>query len=335
MIGWGIIGIGKHAGSRMAPSFRRTSSSKLVAVCSRDANRAAAFAARHGAEVSYDSYERMLANTDVQAVYVSTPHSLHPQHVAQALKAGKHVLCEKPLALAEADAREMVGAARRAGVALGLCFQNRHHPAHIEVRRLVAEGQVGSVPLVRLQYSYLGPGEWAGWRADPAMVGAGALMGLAVHPLDLLRYVTGEEIVELSALMDNHPSTGKVDYNVVLLLRLSGGGFAMVDACRRIPLPTSDIVVYGSKLRVSTLNTVGMNLGGSLEVVDDGRQVRSEYSDPDPTTGLFARMIDDFSTAVAEGRPPRATGEDGIVMARITEAALRSAREGCAVRLDG
>lgn len=334
-IGWGIIGIGKHADTRMAPAFRRTSNSRLVAVCSRDQSRATAFATRHGAEAGYDAYERLLGHPGVQVVYVATPPSLHRADVLQAAEAGKHVLCEKPMALAVADAEAMVAACRRAGVVLGVCFQNRYHPAHVEVRRLVADGRVGQVLQVRAQYSRLVPGAWQGWRADPAMSGAGSLTGQGVHALDLVRYVTGEEVVEVSALMDRPPASASVDYAVAMLLRLRGGGLAVVDDSCRSPWADNDVVLYGSQARVAGRGTVGTFLQGSLELVSDGVSLHADYPDADPATGLYARMIEDFSRCMAEDRPPAATGEDGLAMTRITEAILRSVREGRAVSLAG
>ncbi|MBI2321625.1 MAG: Gfo/Idh/MocA family oxidoreductase [Chloroflexi bacterium] len=332
-IDWGIIGIGKHADRRMAPAFPRTSNSRLVAVCSRDQSRATAFATHHGAEAGYDSYERLLGHPGVQVVYVATPHSLHRAHVLQAAEAGKHVLCEKPMALTVPDAEAMVAACRRAGVVLGVCFQNRYHPAHVEVRRLVADGRVGRVLQVRAQFSRLVHGDWQGWRADPAMTGAGCLMGMGVHPLDLVRYVTGEEVTEVSAMMDQPPAGASVDYAVAALLRLSGGGFAVVDNSHRSPWADNDLVLYGSQARVAGRGTVGTLLRGGLELVSEGVSLRADYPDADPATGLYARMIEDFSRCVVEDRPPAVTGDDGLAMTRITEAILCSVREGRAVPL--
>jgi len=332
MVGWGIIGIGKHADTRMAPAFSRTSNSRLVAVCSRDRERALAFAAKHGAAAGYDSFEQLLENRDVEVVYVATPHNLHRQYVLQAAEAGKHVLCEKPMALTVAEAEEMVEACHRAGVVLGVCFQNRFHPAHQEARRLVAAGQVGDVRLARAQYSRDRPG-LQGWRADPKMGGAGSLMGLGLHALDLVRYVTGEEYVEVSAMMDTDPSSGTLDNEVAMLLRLSGGGFAFVNNSRKLPWANNDLIVNGSRARVMTADTVGTYLQGKLQVESAGISSRTEFSDADAATGLYARMIESFSQAVTEGRQPLATGEDGLAIARLVDAILRSVREGVAIRL--
>ncbi len=333
MIGWGIIGIGKHADTRMVPALRRTANNRLVAVCSRDLGRAQAFAQRHGAQAGYDSYGQLLARPDVDVVYVATPHHLHREHLIAAARAGKHVLCEKPLGLTVAEAEEMVAICRDAGVLLGVCFHNRYHPAHVEARRLATHGELGPISLVRVQYSSNRSGEWEGWRADPSMSGAGCLMGLGLHALDLVRFVTGEEVVEVTAMMDVPPGSGSVDYAVAVLLRLSGGGFALVNSSRRMPWANNDVIVNGSLARVSTLGTTATLLQGSLELASDSLSQRTEYRDPDPATGLYADMVQDFGDSVASGRQPRARGEDGLAMARIAEAVLRSAAAGRTVRL--
>ncbi len=330
---WGVIGTGIHFDARVARAFARTSSSRIVAVCDRDTERAAAMASKHGIDRAHDCYDDLLADPRVEAVYVATPHSLHREHVERAAAAGKHVLCEKPLALTATDAAAMVDACRRAGVSLGVTFQNRQHPAHREARRMVAEGRVGNVMCVKAEYARLVPGDWSGWRSDPSVAGAGALMGMGVHPLDLVRYVTGQEVVELSAFMDVMPEGNRVDYSVAVMLRLSDGALAHVNSSRRFPFGANELVVYGDRARITTRGTVGPILRGSLEFEDGGPATKTQYSDPDPDTGLFAATIEDFDSSLAQGRPPTATGEDGLAMARLTEAVLASARDGRAVRL--
>ncbi len=332
-VGWAIVGTGRHADTRMAPALRRASRGRLVAVFSRDLGRAHEFAARHGADAGYASYERLLDDPGVDVVYVSTPHALHHDFVLGAAKAGKHVLCEKPLALTVSDAREMLDACRVSGVRLGVCFQNRFHPAHVETRRLVAEGRVGQVQMARAQYSRHGLEPLSGWRADATIGGAGSLMGLGLHALDLVRYVSGEEFAEVTALMDSDPASGVLDEEVALLVRLGNGGFAFVNANRDMPWATNELAIEGYRARVRTSNTVGTMLRGSLEVETENASAKFEYSDPDPATALYAAMVDDFCDAVVDGREPRATGSDGLAMVRLTEAILRSVTESRTVRL--
>src|SRR5579883_3396339 len=162
--GWAIVGTGRFAANRIAPALNRAIGSRLVAVISRERERAEAFAAEHGARKAYDDLDAAMRDPDVAYVWVATPHSLHLEPVLAAARAGKHVLCEKPLATSRGDAREMIRACARANVRLGTGFHLRHHPLHREARRLVAEGELGT-PIEAA----------AEWSVPPARPGSGYL----------------------------------------------------------------------------------------------------------------------------------------------------------------
>jgi len=203
-IGWGIVGIGRHPDARMAPAIRVAQDSKLVAVCSRDQARAEAFAQKHGSLFAYSDYEAMLQNPQVDAVYIASPNALHKEHTVKAAQAGKHVLCEKPMALSLADCQTMIRACRDAAVLLGVGFHLRHHQAHIEARRCIQRGEVGELVMGHAQWAggvrgQLHPAPRGGllaWWDDPQMSGGGSMMATGVHAVDLLRFVTGREVVE-------------------------------------------------------------------------------------------------------------------------------------------
>ncbi|MCC7104606.1 MAG: Gfo/Idh/MocA family oxidoreductase, partial [Chloroflexi bacterium] len=187
-LGWGVIGLGRIADSAVAPGISRSRHGRLVGVVSRDQGRAEAFATRHGAALATTSLAELLDRPDVQVVYVATPNDLHSEQVAAAAAAGKHVLCEKPLALTVTRAREMVEACRRAGVRLGTGFHIRHHVAHQEAKRLIEAGEIGQVVLIQAQASsvYRPSG---GWRLNREQAGSGALNAIGVHALDLVRFL--------------------------------------------------------------------------------------------------------------------------------------------------
>ena len=137
-IGWAIISAGDFAESRGAPAINQAQGAELVAVTSRDRGRGEAFAQRHGAETAYTSVEDVLNDSRVDAVYITSPNHLHSLHTAMAANAGKHVLVEKPMSLAVPEGVEMMRVCRQRGVKLGVGFHLRHHPGHIEARRLVS-----------------------------------------------------------------------------------------------------------------------------------------------------------------------------------------------------
>src|SRR5579883_3106463 len=134
-LGWAILGTGRFAASRAAPALNKVLENRAVAVISRDLGRAQEFAADHGIPAAYDDLNAALSDRRIDAVWVTSPHALHREHVLACARAGRHVLCEKPLATTVADARRMVIACEQAGVRLGIGFHLRHHPLHVEAQR--------------------------------------------------------------------------------------------------------------------------------------------------------------------------------------------------------
>src|SRR5262249_44788382 len=136
--GWGIVSTGKHPDIKIAPAMAEAGGGELVGVYSRDQQRAEAFAQKHGARAAYSQLGDLLKDSRVDAAFVASPNAWHAEHVVHAAEAGKHVLCEKPMATTIADAERMVTACRRAGVTLGVAFNLRQHPAYTRARQLVA-----------------------------------------------------------------------------------------------------------------------------------------------------------------------------------------------------
>jgi predicted dehydrogenase len=176
----------------MAASAAQALETEIVAVASRSPDRAAAFAQRHRIPRAYGSYRDLLADSDVEAVYISTPNSLHVEWSLEALNAGKHVLCEKPLTRSEADAKLLVGAARSAERALVEGFMYRHNPAIADVRRIVDQGLIGDLRLVRASWtvSFSDP-EYVAF--SPALDG-GVLMALGCYGVHACRLLAGEPV---------------------------------------------------------------------------------------------------------------------------------------------
>ena len=139
--GWGIVGTGKHPDRKIAPAMAAADGGELVGVYSRDQHRAEAFAQKHDARAAYSQLGDLLKDSRVDGVFVSSPNALHAEHVVQAAEAGKHVLCEKPMATTIADAVRMLQACRRAGVTLGIAFNLRQHPAYVRARELSPPGR--------------------------------------------------------------------------------------------------------------------------------------------------------------------------------------------------
>jgi 1,5-anhydro-D-fructose reductase (1,5-anhydro-D-mannitol-forming) len=326
-IGWGILGLGRIAETEIAPAVTAAPNSTLAGVVSRSAAKAREFAERHGAASAYDDYRALLDDPSVDAVYIATPNALHADQVVAAAEAGKHVLCDKPLATTVADAERAVAACDAAGVRLGITFQTRNHEGMREIRDLLAAGGIGSVRLVQVE---LGPGRKLpqNWRTDPGLAGLGVMNNLGVHAYDLLRYLLGAEVVEATAVVDVEPGL-EVDTLALALLRFDNGALAYVNANQSLPNPQQNLAVYGTDGTVLGRDVTRPNLTGSISVTGrDGTTERIVSS-----AGAFLATIGNFADAVLEGRDPSPSGLDGLRNAELTAALARSAREGRTVRL--
>jgi 1,5-anhydro-D-fructose reductase (1,5-anhydro-D-mannitol-forming) len=322
-LGWGIIGTGGFAGSATAPAINALGAQgSLVAAVSRDRGRADEFAAQHGAKRAYTDYADLLRDRDVDIVYISTPNAQHAEQALAAARAGKHVLCEKPLALSVADARRMVDAFEAAGLKLGTHFQTRHHTAFVETKRLLEQRAIGDVILVQIEVSS-GANPFRSWRADPQLAGLGSTNNIAVHPYDLVRYLLGSEVREVTAMTDVG-RTADLEHMVLALLRFQNETMAYVNANQKVPNYQPDIDIYGTAGRIVGIDCTRPFRVGELRVLTSSGEQVAKYSSND----AVVRSVAAFNDAVAHDGEPNASGLDGLRSVQLTDAVIRSAREG-------
>ncbi len=238
-IRWGIVSTAQ-INDELLPGFAAVADAELVAVASRTADRARSYAAEKGIPCAHGSYEALLADPGVDAVYISLPNSLHREWTLAALRAGKHVLCEKPLTVREADAVELFDAAREHGRVLMEAFMYRHHPQTAKVLDLIGSGDIGNVQAVRTSFSFTvgDPGSDIRLRAD---LGGGALRDLGCYCLGFMRLVIGEEPV--SALAHQVRTSGGVDERTYGLVAFPSGVVGLFDVSLRSPLSYGFTVV--------------------------------------------------------------------------------------------
>lgn len=338
MIRWGIIGTGIHAKNIVSPILGDASLSEFVAVCDIDKDKAQNFAASHGIERVYDSFDKILKDTKLDVLYIATPNSMHAQQTIQAAEAGKHVLCEKPMALNAADCELMIQSCKQNKVKLGVCFQNRYHPAHIEAHRYIQSGEVGEIKTAKAQYARGFPpamrgGMSKGWRGDPSIAGTGSLVNQAIHCIDLLRYLLESEVVEVRALLDEDPPERPLDQMTYVILRFANGTDGIVVAGGQTPRSDNDATLYGSKAKITCKGTVGMLLQGELKIESDSANIRMDFPTDDPDAMNYVLVREDFSRWIEGNSEPSITGENGMQITRITEAIVKSSREGKAIKI--
>jgi 1,5-anhydro-D-fructose reductase (1,5-anhydro-D-mannitol-forming) len=322
-LGWGIIGPGGFAGSATAPAIKAVGAEgSLIAVVSRDRGRADAFAAQHGARRAYTDYADLLRDREVDIIYISTPNAQHAEQALAAARAGKHVLCEKPLATSLDDARRVVEAFESAGLKLGTHFQTRHHTAFAETKRLLDQRAIGEVILIQIEVG-AGANQLRSWRADPALAGLGSINNMAVHPFDLLRYLLGSEVREVATMTDVGRSTD-LERMVLALLRFQNGTLAYVNANQRVAHFQPDIDIYGTAGRIVGVDCTRPFRDGELRVLTAAGEQVQKHSSRD----AVVRSVAAFNDAVRHDREPNASGVDGLRSVQLTEAVIRSAREG-------
>ena len=339
-LGWAIVSTGFHPDLKVAPAITEARGSDLVAVYSRARGRAEDFAAKHGADAAYDSLDAMLQDSRVDAVLVCSPNSVHAAHTLQAARAGKHVLCEKPMATTLEDAVSMVQACREQGVNLGVGYHLRTHPGHLMARRSIEEGVLGRLVLAQGQWGFgvrgqEGPPPRSGnrlWWDDPELIGgASTMMGTGVHVVDLMRFLIGREVTEVNAMTDGQTSQQPLEQLATVSLRFEGGTIATIACSRLLPDSRNDFAIYGSMGRVAGQATLWEGRQGRVELVSD--HVHRTEVCADHYLGNFIAEVEDFHRAIEEDREPAATGLDGLRVVEITLAMIESAREGRAVKL--
>src|SRR4051794_4228513 len=244
---WGILSTANIARTKVVPGMRRAARCEVVAVGSRDGEQARAFAGALGIARAHDSYEALLADADVDAVYIPLPNHLHREWTIAAARAGKHVLCEKPLALTAADAEEMVAACEHEGVRLMEAFMYRLHPSWQAIRQLIASGRIGRLQTVQSWFSY--------YNDDPknirniAEAGGGALFDIGCYSVNLSRMLFGGEPERVEAAILRDPDA-EVDVVTSAILVFPGGGTATF-TCSTRSESDQRVHVFGTEGRIS------------------------------------------------------------------------------------
>ncbi len=293
----------------------------VVAVASRDAGRAAEYAREHGIERALGSYEALLADPEVDAVYVSLPNSLHVDWSARALAAGKHVLCEKPLARTTAEAERAFDVAERAGRVLAEAFMYRHHPQTQLVADLVADGAIGELRAMRASFSFPLADE-ANVRLRPELDG-GSLLDVGCYCVSGMRLHAGEP-EHVAAVQVLAPSG--VDVSFAATMRFPGDVVGTFHSSMALP-KAQGLELLGSEATLVVEAPWRVDFGGDVLLLRDGRGEQV----PVPAADAYRLELEDFAAAVAGDRRPLLGRADAVGQARALEAFSAAAEAGAAV----
>ena len=331
-IGWGLVGASTIAREWMIPAVNAQPDAQVVAVAGGDPSRVARYAAAQGIPRSHPSLDALLADPEVDAVYVSSTNEKHREATLAAARAGKHVLCEKPLALNLAEAREMVVACREAGVVLGTNHHLRNAVTHRTLRRLVAEGAIGRPLAARVFHAVYLPAHLQGWRIDRPEAGGGVVLDITVHDADTLRFVLDDEAEEVTALTARQgmARAGLVDA-VMGVMRFRSGVLAQFHDAFTVRHAVTGFEVHGTGGSLYGEDVMTQQPVGRVHLRREGRR---EEIDVGVAENLYERSARCFTAAVRGEGQPAATGEDGVRSLAIALAADRSAQEGRVVRIE-
>jgi predicted dehydrogenase len=339
-LGVAVIGSGSIATYRHAPEYAMHPDVDILAFVDRVPERAEKLAKKYGAKALL-KFEDALALKGVDAVSVCTPNAFHAPLTIAALKAGKHVLCEKPMATSNAEAKEMIAAAEKAGKFLMIGHNQRLAPLHIKAKQLITEGVIGKIVTFKTSFSHPGPEGWSiegatGWFFDKKQAFVGSMGDLGVHKADLLRWLIGEEIVEVAAFVEHlEKPMGDVDDNAVCILKSESGSIGTLTASwTHYPGEDNATIIYGEKghIRIGSdprFSVTCFLKDGEKQYFEVGKlQTNEEGGQSD------SGVIREFVASIQTNTPPRISGEEGRRALAVILACLQSAETKQFVKVD-
>ncbi|MBQ0101881.1 MAG: Gfo/Idh/MocA family oxidoreductase [Firmicutes bacterium] len=344
-IKWGVIGCGGIADRRTLPGMLLADNVEIVAVMDTNPKAAEACCEKYGAKYWFTEEAPLLAIEEIECVYIATPVFCHKKQAFAAADAGKQIFIEKPVGMTVKEANEIADYCENKGVKLGVGFVMRFHTFHQQMKEVIASGKLGEIVSARAQLSCWYPEQPGVWRQNPALSGGGALMDMGVHCIDLIRYITGLEVTDVDGMIGNQVFKYGVEDAGAILMRLSNGATAYVDANFNIPddAAVCKLEIYGTKGSFFAEGTIGQAETGTaiLRAADDS----AAYDASQQRSGteavylkglganIYAKEVEAFGSAVAEGKPAPVSAYDAIRSQMVVEAAYRSSAERRSIKL--
>ncbi|PTQ65855.1 glucose-fructose oxidoreductase [Sphingomonas sp. PP-CE-3G-477] len=335
-LGYAIVGLGYYGLQTILPQFVNCEHSRVTALVSGDRTKALATATKYGVPersiYTYADFDRIRDNPDVDIVYVCLPNSMHAEYTIRAAKAGKHVMCEKPMAVSVAECEAMIRACKTAGKKLMIGYRCHFEPFNLEAMRLAKSGSAGKIRYVRSEHGFV-QGDPNKWRLKRALSGGGSLMDMGIYSLQAARYMTGEEPIAVTARESTDrrdPRFREVEDMIEWTLEFPSGAIA---GCQSMYSANQNhILLMGDKGRIE-LEPATRYDGNKMWTGRDGRETAITSPPPGPGKTQFAGQLDHLAESILDGREPIVSGEEGLRDMRIVEAIYRSVREGRTVKL--
>ena len=323
---WGILGVANIASKKVIPAMMQGVETEIVAIASRQLDRARQAAGRLSIPKAYGSYEELLADQTVEAIYNPLPNHLHVPWSIRAAEAGKHVLCEKPIALSAPETKLLIASRDKTGVKIGEAFMVRLHPQWLRARELVRSGAVGELRSIVSVFSY--------FNNDPKNIrnqrniGGGGLMDIGCYPITMSRFLFGRQPVRVAAVMDRDPHT-QTDRLTSVLLDFAPG--QAIFTCSTQLVPFQRMQVLGTRARIDL--EIPYNIPPdrpSRIFIDDGSQLGglSARIEEFATVDQYTLQGDAFSRAIRQNSEVPVTLEDALANMAVIDAVFRAADSG-------
>ena len=330
-ITWGLIGTSTIAREWMVGSIRKHPLGRVKAIVSGSRARAEAFAAQMEIPDAYDDIAAMLADPEIEAVYISSRNDRHLEQALAAIEAGKHVLCEKPLALEPEEAQSIVDAAKRKGIVLGTNHHLRNMESHRAIKQLLREGAIGKVNSIRVFHAGSLPDDLKTWRTHDKTAGAGVIYDITVHNGDLLRFYLDSNPLRITAIATNSgEGAGDIEDSVMSVWEFPGNILVQCHDSFVVGHGPRGVEIHGSEGSILGIDVMSQAPGGSVIL----RTAAGDRTIPLDLKVTYDRGVSDFIAAVRGDGAPSSTGEDGVWSLKLARAVARSAATGRAVEID-
>jgi predicted dehydrogenase len=312
---WGLIGCGDIAQKRVAPALRDLANCELLAVTRARADRAESFAKRFGARKWYPTWRELLGDKEIDAVYVATPVHLHAVQTIAAAEAGKHVLCEKPMAMNVEECEAMIAACRTNDVKLGVAYYRRFYPVIERIKDVIASGEIGKPVLVQVdafEWFDPDPDDSRRWLIERELAGGGPMFDFGCHRIEALVNIFGP-VERVTSLVSNVVFNREVEDTATALFQFESGTSGALSVTHAVSEPRDSLKIFGTQgsINVPVLNAAEMRI-----MTSGGERVESHP----PAQNIHQPLIQDFVEAVLTGRAPRIDGAAGRIVAKIEEA---------------
>lgn len=325
-IRWGVLGVAGIATKKVIPGMKKGTRTEIVAIASRDLNRARQAAAQLDIPNAYGSYEELLKDPTIDAVYNPLPNHLHVPWSTKAARAGKHVLCEKPISLTVNEAAELIQVRNETGVKIGEAFMVRLHPQWLRARELVRSGNIGELRAITSSFCY--------FNRDPnnirniQAVGGGGIMDIGCYPITMSRFLFEREPARAVALLDRDPEM-KTDRLSSALLDFSPGQAVFTCSTQLVPFQTMQILGTKGRIEMEIPYNVPPDRPSRI-FIDNGAELagRSAKIEEFPTLDQYTLQGDEFSRAIQENAEVPVPLENALDNMAVMEAVLRSGETG-------